>query len=203
MGKTEMELVFNDETHTYSLNGIVLPSVTQVLKAAGLINLDFIDKNLLAAKADLGKKVHTATELYDDNTLMLDNLDPVLNNYLMQWVKFKIDFGFEPTDSEVMLHHKLFRYAGRIDRAGWISTRQFTGKVLIDIKSGAKHHSHAIQTAAYMELYNSDKKPADRIRRRYCVYLTPDSYQVQEYNNPTDKNVFLSALTITNYLKQN
>lgn len=196
------EFIYDDETHTYKLNGVIIPSVTQILKGAGLVNLDFIDKEVLRQKADLGKKVHTTTELYDTEDLFLDDLHPLLQQYLQQWAKFKLDYNFQITDIETMLFHSVYRYAGRLDRVGIIEAEKFTGKALIDIKSGLMHHSHAIQLAAYAELYNMGKKVKDHIRKRYCVYLSPEGYLVKEYNNPLDKNVFLSALTINNYLKQ-
>lgn len=196
------EFIYDNETHTYKLNGVVIPSVTQILKGAGLVNLDFMDPEILRQKADLGKKVHTTTELYDTEDLFLDDLHPLLQQYLQQWAKFKLDYNFQITDIEAMLYHRVFRYAGRLDRVGTIETDKFFGKVVVDIKSGLAHHSHAIQLAGYSELYNQDKKVKDHIRRRYCVYLSPESYMVKEYNKPTDRNVFLSALTINNYLKQ-
>lgn len=193
--KTMEDFTFDDRTHQYLLNGVQIPSVTQVLMEAGLVNLDFISKDLLEQKADLGIKVHLTTELYDQGNLILESLHPTLLAYLNSYIKFKMDYNFIVQDIELKSYHKLFRYAGRIDRIGTVS-----GKLsIIDIKSGTVQPTHALQLAGYSELYNQDKKLKDQIRKRYCVYLSQDGYVVKEYNNPTDKNIFLAALTITNY----
>lgn len=192
-----MSLSYDDVTHQYKENGVIIPSVTQVIKEAGLINLDWVEPELLRLKADLGKKVHLATELYDNNTIDLDELHPTLKLYLNGWIKFREDYDFSPTEIELQLYHKLYKYAGRIDRVGNIGK----DKVLIDIKSGTHQKTNAIQTAGYELLYNQDKKKPGQIKKRLIVYLSESGYKVEENKNPNDKNVFLSALTITNYLR--
>lgn len=194
---TDNELTFNDKLHEYRLNDVVIPSVTQVIKDAGLTNFDWIDPNLLERKADLGTKVHLTTEYYDKSILNLDSLNPVLLEYLESWIKFRKDYEFEPTEIELQLAHPLYRFAGTIDRIGYIKN----GLVLLDIKSGTIQKVHEIQTAAYELLYNQGKKRSDQIKRRLAVYIREDGYKVQEFKNKNDANVFLAALTISNYKK--
>lgn len=188
---------YNDELHQYKFDGVVIPSVTQILKEAGLVNLDFISEEYLREKSDLGKKVHTATELYDADSLDYDDLHPKLQAYVRSWQKFLIDYKITLKDIELQMFSNLYRFAGRLDRTGWIG-KELT---LVDIKSGSIQHSHAIQTAGYEILYNQDKKKSEQIKRRMCVYLNEHGYQVREYKKITDRNVFLSALTISNYLR--
>ncbi len=192
-----MALTFIEDSHEYKDNGVVIPSVTQVMKTSGLVNLDWVSDEILESKSDLGKKVHSATELYDKNDLNINELHPKLRLYLDGWIKFRKDYNFTPTEIELQLFHKLYKYAGRIDRVGNI------GKdlVIIDIKSGTHQKTHEIQTAGYELLYNQDKKKADQIKKRFIVYLSEKGYKVEEHKKQTDKNIFLSALTITNYLR--
>ena len=192
-----MPLSFDDQKHQYKSDGLIIPSVTQVIRESGLVNLDWIDKELLEIKADLGKKVHSTTELYDNGTIDLDELHPILKAYLDGWIKFRKDYNFIPTEIELQLSHKLYKYAGRIDRVGLI------GKdlSLIDIKSGTQQKTNAIQTAGYELLYNQEKKKTEQIKKRFIVYLSETGYKVEEHKNVNDKNIFLAALTITNYLR--
>ena len=192
-----MNLTYNDSNHEYKLDGMIIPSVTQVLKGAGLVSLDFVNEQLLEEKADLGKKVHLTTELYDNGTLDLDELHPTLKAYLDSWIKFKEDFHFISTAIELQLFHKLYRYAGRIDRVG-LANGVLT---LIDIKSGIHTKTHAIQTAAYTLLYNQDKKKGEQIKKRFTVYVKPEGYKVEGNKGANDQNIFLSALTIHNFLQ--
>ena len=193
-----MNLTYNDIKHEYQLDGMIIPSVTQVLKGAGLVNLDFIDKDLLAEKADLGHKVHSTTELYDLGTLDLFSLHPTLSNYLDSWVKFRKDFNFQPTEIELKLHHELYRFAGTVDRIGTMNNEL----ILLDIKSGKKFRTHEVQTAAYKLLFDQGKKKTEKIKKRYAVYLSEHGYKLEPHTDTNDTAVFLAALTINNYLRQ-
>lgn len=187
---------FDKTIHSFKLNGIKIPSVTQILDGAGLNDaIKFIPKEILDAASDLGTKVHRTTELFDNNTLDIDFLHPVLRNYLDQWIKFRKDYDFVPTEIELIKYHSLYKYAGIIDRIGTAR-----GKLtLIDIKSGIYTKTHEIQLAGYEILYNGSFPTKDHIKQKLLVYISENSYKVVECKNPNDKNVFLSALTIHNY----
>ncbi len=191
-----MGLIFDALKHEYKLNGVVIPSVTQVLHEAGLIDLSFVDKGTLEYKSDIGSKVHKTTELYDFDDLDEEKLHPLLQGYLAGWKKFRADYNFVPVHIELMLYHPIYRYAGRIDRIGNMGS----DIVQLDIKSGIKKPVYAIQSSAYTELYNYGKPKSEQIKRRFTVYLSEDgTYKVDEYKNKTDLNIFLASLTITNY----
>lgn len=191
-------LSFNEDNHEYKLDGLLIPSVTQIIQDAGLINLDWVNPELLAEKADLGKKIHSTTELYDTGNLNAEELHPTLKSYLNSWVKFRTDYNFVPTEIELMLAHSLYRYAGRIDRIGFVN-KELT---LIDIKSGSVQKTNALQTAAYAELFNQDKKKSGQIKNRLIVYLSPDGYKIEGHTDANDRNVFFAALTISNFKRR-
>lgn len=198
MPELQNNLEFDETTHTYKYNGVVIPSVTQIIKKAGLIDLSFVDKEVLEYKSDLGTKVHTTTELYDQNNLDITNLHPILKGYLCAWIKFRTDYNFIPVHIELFTAHPLYKYAGKIDRIGMMSK----DIVQLDIKSGTHHHSYAIQSAGYTELFNYGKAKKDQIKKRFSVYLREDgTYEAKPYTSPNDIRVFLAALTITNYLR--
>lgn len=195
---------FIKENHTYKLDGIVIPSVTQVIKEAGLINLDYVNDEYIKYKADLGEKVHSTTELFDQNNLDEESLHPTLKAYLEGWKKFRTDYEFNPTHIEYEAYHSLYRYAGRIDRVGTIKLNRKKLLAIIDIKTGIIHHSHAIQTAAYMELFNQSRIKSEQAKTRICVYLKENGgYEIKEYKDDNAKNIFLACLTIYNYKKNN
>lgn len=197
----QTELTFEESKHEYKSNGVIIPSVTQILKEAGLIDLSFVSKELLAWKSDVGTKVHKTTELFDLKNLDENSLHPLLKGYLSGWKKFREDYLFVPTLIEQRIIHNLYRYAGTIDRIGLLGKKQEITQ--LDIKSGVYHHSHAIQSAGYTELYNYDKEKKLKITRRMTIYLHEDGkFDVREYKDPNDIKVFLSALTITNYLRK-
>ena len=57
---------FIDEVHVYLINGVIAPSVSEVMKVAMGDTLKHVDKQLLKMKADRGTKLHNAISDYVD-----------------------------------------------------------------------------------------------------------------------------------------
>src|SRR4030065_1671243 len=102
-------LVFDKDTHEYKVNGLVIPSVTQIIQGAGLTNFANVPDFILQEKADLGTKGHSATELYDKGTLDKKSLHPILKKYLNSWITFTKDFDFVVEDIEEVYYHPLYK----------------------------------------------------------------------------------------------
>jgi len=109
---------FEESTHTYRLggpNGVVVPSVTQIMKAAGIIDDSFYNDT----GRFRGSAVHRATQLLDESDLSPDegsldweSLDPELLPYVQAYGKFKLESGFIPEEIEkaVFYQSKLSSY---------------------------------------------------------------------------------------------
>lgn len=88
-------LEFIETTHTYIYNGIVLPSVTQILNVRFGRKYDGIPKDVLEKASAKGTALHKAIEAYEKHGIEGDV--PELRNY-----KFlKRMYGFECIDNEV------------------------------------------------------------------------------------------------------
>ena len=88
-------LEYIDETHTYIYNGIVIPSITQMLKVKFGRKYDGIPKEILERAASRGTALHKAIEEYEKQGIEID--DQELRNY-----KFlKRAYKFECIDNEV------------------------------------------------------------------------------------------------------
>ncbi len=194
---SKQELVFNPEKHRYTLGGIVLPSVTQIIQEAGLVDLSHIPADVLRRASDFGTAVHKATELYDKNDLDEETLDPSLKGPLQAWIKFVIDLKFKIEEIEPLMYSRKYMFAGTPDRIGTI----LRDKALLDFKTGPTlPRSIALQTAGYTCMYNEARGNADRIKRRLAVQLLENgSYKIQEYKDKTDERVFLSCLNVVNW----
>ena len=106
-------LEYIDDSHTYIYNGVVLPSITQILKIKFGNKYNGISKEILQKASDRGTKVHLAIEDYEKRSVDDTNCQE-LRNY-----KFlKKRFNFECLDNEVpivlFLNEKPI-CAGRID----------------------------------------------------------------------------------------
>lgn len=189
-----MTFQFDEREHKYTLNGVQIPSVTQIIRDVGMTNYSNINKETLEYAGDRGTKIHSTLDYYDKGILDDDELHPTLRNYLEQWKKFLNDYGLTILESELMLYHPTYLYAGTIDK---IAEDKSKKRYLIDVKSGVSLPSHDIQTSAYEELYrvNTGKK----IHQRLCVYLGEDKYKSVGYQGTSSLGIFLSALSIYNW----
>lgn len=190
---------FVSETHTYTLDGQSIPSVTKVLKEAGLIDFSKVNPDILERALNFGTAVHLACELYDTNDLNETTLDNNLRPYLDGWIKFLKDTGFKIESTEERVVSKKFWYAGTLDRRGTLSKR-----AVLDIKTGVDFGpATALQLAAYENGYNEDKPFKERIKERICVLLRNDgTYKMEVYKDKGDFSVFLSCLTLRNWRKK-
>ena len=88
-------LEYIDESHTYIFDGVVLPSITQILKVKFGNKYIGISKDVLNHASEKGTEVHKAIEDYEKEGIDSDIKE--LRNY-----KFlKKHFGFECLDNEV------------------------------------------------------------------------------------------------------
>ena len=178
-----MNLTFDEATHTYRLDGTVLPSVTTILKAEG-----FVDTSRYTEYGrDRGTKVHRAIHLYDDGELDEDSLDPALRPYLEGWIRFKQESGFEVIESEGRHASEAYQFAGTLDKLG---TWKPNTPVIIDIKTGKVESWVGLQLAGYHILVD-DKSHY----KRFALHLREDgSYRLHEFKERSDRAVFLAAL---------
>ncbi len=185
-------LTFNEEQHEYRWNGVVVPSVTQIL--APMVDYSVVPEARMKAAQELGSMVHKATELFDLGVLDEDDLDPILKPYLDAWKKFRSDVGFVPDTVEKQIYHPTLRYCGTSDRTGTIRGR----KAVLDIKKMmALGPVIGLQLAAYQEMHNLE---GAGIVARYALSLRADgTYRLQEYTDSVDLPAFMSLLTIRNW----
>ncbi len=196
-----MNIEFNEERHEYRVNGVIVPSVTQVLQSVGLPDLSGVPAELLEWKAGLGTAVHKATELDDLNDLDEESLDPTIKPYLEAYRKFKRESGFIPTKIEERIYSKKFGYAGTFDRFGTFLDRYTP--VLIDFKTGITDPLIVgPQTAAYQEAINEPTRSKGRFWR-YALKLNKDAtYRLIRLDNKMDFQIFLNALNLYKWRNQ-
>jgi hypothetical protein len=181
-------LTFDEATHTYSVNGRRLMSVTQVLA--------LVDDRHKGDPFYLqrGRFVHQACEYLDRDELDEDSVDPIIYPYLEAYKKFREETGFKPDLIECRLYHPTYAYAGTLDRIGDLNGNH----VLIDLKSGAKARVDELQLAAYLELARANSIP---VKKSFDLYLRDDgTYKLEPVENvKLLLPVFLSILTASRW----
>jgi hypothetical protein len=194
------ELKFDEGKHLYSLDGVPLPSVTQVLKGVGIIDFSNVPPALLEAACQFGTAAHKATELSDKGKLDEENLDINLRPYLDGWILFRQEYGFLSDMIERPIYSKIYRFAGTPDRLGhW---RIDDSMIILDIKTGFMLSSaDAIQTAAYAIM--AKEGGIKGTIKRVSLLLTKDGkYKIKEHKDKNDANVFISALSVYNWRRK-
>lgn len=89
-------LEYIDETHTYLYNGVILPSITQILKIKFGNKYNGVSKGVLKKASENGTKVHEAIENYERRNIEEPGCVELRNYKLL-----KNRFGFKCLDNEV------------------------------------------------------------------------------------------------------
>ncbi len=190
-------LKFDEAKHEYSIGDRVIPGVTNVIKAAGM--MDFHGDATEAM--DRGRAVHMICQLHDEGKLDPKRVPGDLRGYLAAWVKFRIEANVENVEQRyVLLAANGGSYAGRTD--GIVSFRDKIERHILDIKSGIPVQWHRRQTAAYRKTALANDIITSMTR--YAVYLRKNgTFRLVEHDNYLyDIAVFEAALLI-NDCKEN
>lgn len=185
-----MPVLFDPIEHTYALDGKQYPSVTQVIKAAGLID----DSWFTPEGAIRGTYVAEATALYDRGELDESSVDPIIMPYVEAWRRFRRESSYWPIEIETPMVNSMIGFAGTPDRERGMMNGRPVG---IDIKTGGRSDWHDVQVGGYSML--SDSTP----RTWFCCYLADDgTYRLFAADTESGRNVFQACLTIYNWRKR-
>lgn len=143
-------LTFDEATHTYTLCGIRLPSVTEITRFCAY---DYkSDRPWLAEAAAIqGTAVHEACALIDYGEDPEET--PEIAGYLKAYRRFLADYKPEWKLIEHPIGSILLGYAGTLDRFGTIDG----APAILDIKTGQLHDAAlSAQLTAYAELRQTE-----------------------------------------------
>ena len=175
---------FDEATHTYTLDGEVLPSVTQILRSAGMVNTDWCTD----FARDRGTAVHAAIHLDIANKLDEDSVDPEVRPYLEQWRQFKKDTGVRVLASEKLVWSDAYGYAGTLDLYCQMHGRNF----IIDFKSNTMPKSVDAQLGGYSIAMRT---AGYAVHDLAALILKPKTYKLACFERDVAESEFMSALT--------
>lgn len=195
-----MKIDFNAEKHEYSVGGVKIPSVSEILAPLSADRYADLNPWMLKAAAERGTAVHEATQLMDYGFTPED--DAELNPYLLAYQTFLCEHEVEWRMIENIvnfsrgIHGELPLYAGTVDRYGMIDEKL----AVVDIKTYASMSTDAMlnascQTALYRdaiehsELFGID----DPLIDRFILHLRKDgSYRLINLTDFDNKRGFNS-----------
>ena len=193
-------LNFEEKGHRYTVDGRFVPSVTQVLEAAGLIDLNGIPPDVLRRAGERGTRIHQAAALLLRGELEWSSVDEAIGGYVIALDSFLRNNQFTPVKEsvETPLYWAQYDYSGTPDVMGTYFLRASRNTpfrkvfVLLDWKSGMMPAVH-LQLAAYAHPLG--------VRHRAAVKLNKDgTYRMIWFPPETqrhDHDTFLRALDTT------
>lgn len=168
-------LQFDEAAHRYSVNGKIIPSVTQIISAVGLYEFDFVSRQTLAIAAERGRIVHTYIEWHEQGLLDESSIDPDLAGYFEAYLAAKAagDIPDAPTAIEERVFSEKYQYAGTLDLL-------FGEYWIHDHKTGVESPVHCLQLSGYWLAKHPNLR--DTPNHLTCGYYRPDgSYKIVEY----------------------
>jgi len=200
-------LHFDPVTHVYTLDGLRCPSVTGVLRRAGLIDYSGVPSGILESARLRGTRVHAALHYFNEddldvNRFMLDF--PECAGYLQAWINFTEQRRFRAVLNERRLASRRHQLTGTADCFGYLDDVP----VLLDFATGRPQDvAKDLQTAAYHAMALEWARGGDDpelqafltrnggVVRRYGVALRKDgTFALDPYTAPQDWREFLLLL---------
>jgi len=190
----QLPIEFEPVEHVYTLAGIQLPSVTQLMKPLSMLLYEGVPADAMAMAADRGTRAHAqVSNLVRYGVLETDgDTEP----YLAAFEKFVAENHPSWVASEYRVYHKLMRYAGTVDLIGFVKPDTGAGVDVVDIKTTKSFHEVAIatQVSAYSEALITH---GVKIRNRYGLQLFNDgTYRFELVKD--QYNTFLMCIHLYN-----
>lgn len=184
MGVKMSDFTFDEASHTYYLDGVKIPSVSEII--APLSDYSGIDKEILDNACNYGKAVHKTIELWLKCILDEDDLSEGLKQPLDEFRKFNISDDFKyPFQCETQSYSRKLNFAGTVDLAmGLVPYSR-----IVDIKTRKYNPiTDDLQLAGYEILANVKCE-------KYILELLPNKpYNLIKINNKQAKSMFLYML---------
>lgn len=203
----ESDLIFNEEQHTYSLQGVgVLPGPSVVLDQMGFVS-EFAKASPKSRR--FGSHVHKMVQLDVNNNLDENTLSEGLLNAFLGWRKFRKDYPqlIPMLDRvEKASFHPVYLYAGTPDLPMYEQKKNYIEYYLFDIKTGVYCPSYELQTVAYEGILKHWMKLRPSIQfNRYILFLNDKApeYRLQRLTDKTAWNAWLNTLGCYNWKKVN
>lgn len=190
-------IVFSAPEHTYDVDGVRLPSVTQILRPIQ----GYIPKALMEEGARRGIAVHQGCEFIDAG--FDDDVDPIAVGYCRGYKRFLAETKAVVLKSEYRVANPPAKYAGTIDRV----IRWGDDIFILDIKTGEMQVWMRLQLAAYAYGYWLMESGDPKVRLPKCAVLALDEgggYQVHEYKGVEEAfGAFLGLARYSRWLEAN
>jgi len=213
---------FDEKTHEYKLDGVVVPSVTQITRFLHYDEAQNANKWLRDEAARRGSAIHAATVLMDYGEDIPDDFPEEWRGYIKAYERFRRDFpqleyrGIEEIIYSDGCNFYCESYAGTVDRWG---IQRNAGEetrcpvpFVLDIKTGSKiNHAGVIAQLQGYEYILFDSKPEfkqfydecdfENFAAMLCLQLCKDgTYKL--YDESFDEDLFEICINMNKAAKK-
>lgn len=199
------KLIFEPKAHKYSLDGVKIPHVWEILEGAGVaFRPPGIADDLWLRNQRFGKAGHIACQLHDLGRLNEKRLDKGLKPYLESWKMFRGIYRIKKFKIiEMPVYSVRWQFAGTLDRAHPITVLITPRLTLLDLKfSDTLPKYLALQLAGYKIAY--EEMTGKKIQARWVVQLQPGTRpKILPCEDKSDEDVFIACLQLYNWRKKN
>jgi hypothetical protein len=142
-------LEFEPTTHTYRVDQVIVPSVTQLLDDAGLTpDYSVVAPRVREHARQRGLHVDACCDLLDEGDLDWASVHSECVPYVEAWARFCAEEGYEPVCGQVPLYHPRYGYAGTADSIGRLNGSW----VVVERKATQRMAAtYGLQTAGYAQ----------------------------------------------------
>lgn len=190
-------LEFDDATHTYKLDGLVIPSVSAVMAPLSKAKYDGINERTLERAADKGTAVHNCIENWIK--FGIEDIPPEHTGYFDAFRAWWEQYKPVVVASEIRICHRLMRYGGTADLIAYIGDYL----TLVDFKSTyvVSDMTCGVQLEAYSKALET---MGVKIQKKNILHLKRDGrFEFREY--PVDDSrrwrVFGALKTVYDYIE--
>lgn len=190
---TVAALEFDPAEHRYTVNGLEVPSVTTILKDAGMVDYSFCQE----FARERGSAAHSAIHFALEGDLDESSLHPMLVGYVAAARQAVADMKLEIVAVERRVFSRSGHFAGTLD----LGARLQKKLAFFDWKTGDPPPATALQLAAYADAWYEET--GELVSHRYAIRLFHDGrYVVIPYTDRHDIVRFRAAVTVAAWRKE-
>ena len=197
MSEKRNRVQFDEITHTYTLDGKELPSVTHIIRYLAVDKANNADPNMALMARERGSAVHEATVMYDYSGEIPDDFPAEYAPYLEAYVQFARDYKPCWELIEHQMGNVTLGFAGTLDRFGFIDGKW----CILDIKTSYKVDipSLSAQLTAYHDLLLNEqfeRLENENIRHLGLQLMRTGKYRLYETDFEKGSDLFYSCRRI-------
>lgn len=190
-----MDIKFNEERHEYSVDGVIIPSVSEIIKPLTVDTVEKAKPWLRDIAALRGSRIHQITMLMDYGEDV--EVDADISGYIKAYRRFLDDYNPKWEGIETIVYHDGLGYAGTIDRYGTVNGHT----CVVDIKTGAYNkHTMSAQLGAYVSALR--KMKGYSASQAFDLMLSKDGTYEIKYINHLSAALFEHCLEIYDTMKR-